>query len=62
MTGAAAVQMQMEKADFGTVDSSTGIYSACREIADTLDASQILVYDATADRILFTKTVDGGKL
>ena len=62
MTGAAAVQMQTEKADFGTVDSSTGIYSACREIADTLDASQILVYDATADRILFTKTVDGGKL
>ena len=62
MTGAAAVQAEPGGTDFGTVDSSTGLYAACRETAGALDASQILVYDATDDRILFTKTVDGGKL
>ncbi len=44
------------------VDTQSEVYAACQEIAQQIDASQVLVYDATHDEMLFTKTVPGGKL
>lgn len=37
-------------------------YAACLQAAETIGARQILVYDATADEILFSRSVTGGKL
>lgn len=65
MTGAAAEQTEPpepEEPKSYTVDTESGIYAACQEAAQGINASQILVYDATADEILYTKTVEGGKL
>ena len=45
-----------------TVDTETELYKALDETAKTLSARQILVYDSTDDQLLYTKSVDGGKL
>ncbi|MBP3673655.1 MAG: D-alanyl-D-alanine carboxypeptidase [Oscillospiraceae bacterium] len=44
------------------VDTESAVYKACQEVADTIDATQILVYDATSDEILYSKSVQGSKL
>ena len=45
-----------------TIDTETDLYKALDEAAKTLSARQILVYDSTNDQLLYTKSVDGGKL
>ena len=45
-----------------TIDMDSPVYSACEEAAEGISARHILVYDATNDEILYTRTVDGGKL
>lgn len=45
-----------------TVDTETELYKALEEASKTISARQILVYDATNDQMLYTKSVDGGKL
>lgn len=44
------------------VDTESSVYAACQAVAESIQARQILVYDATDDKILFTKSVEGGKL
>lgn len=44
------------------IDSKTAVFQICDELAQNMEARQILVYDTTSDRILYTKTVEGGKL
>lgn len=44
------------------VDPSDGTYQACQAVAEQIDASQILVYDATADDLIYSKSVEGSKL
>ncbi|MBQ7801862.1 MAG: D-alanyl-D-alanine carboxypeptidase [Oscillospiraceae bacterium] len=44
------------------VDENSAVYAACQAVADTIGARQILVYDATADQLLYSKSVTGGKL
>ena len=45
-----------------TVDTSSAVYAAFDEAARSLSARQILVYDSTNDQLLYTKSVEGGKL
>ena len=45
-----------------TIDTETELYQALDEAAKGLSARQILVYDSTNDQLLYTKSVDGGKL
>ena len=45
-----------------TVDIETELYKALDEAAKTISARQVLVYDATNDQMLYTKSVEGGKL
>ena len=45
-----------------TVDTETSIYKTCAQMAETMQARQILVYDTNSDRILYSKSVAGGKL
>lgn len=45
-----------------TIDTESAAYIACDEAAAKMAATQVLVYDATADQILYAKTVEGGKL
>lgn len=45
-----------------TVATDSRVWAACAEAAEDISARQILVYDATADEILYTKSVEGGKL
>lgn len=45
-----------------TVDTNSQIYKICDELAQDMEARQILVYDTASDRILYTKSVEGGKL
>lgn len=44
------------------VDTQSAVYAACEGIVQGLNASQVLVYDAANDEILYTKSVEGGKL
>lgn len=44
------------------VDTGSEVYKACAAVADSIDATQILVYDATADKMLYSKSVEGSKL
>ena len=44
------------------MDTGSAVYASCREVADTIAARQILVYDATDDEILYSQSVEGGKL
>lgn len=53
---------QMQEAKTLTADESSDIYLACQAVADGIDATQILVYDATADSLLYSKSVPGSKL
>ena len=45
-----------------TVDTETDLDKALDEAAKDLSARQILVYDSTNDQLLYTKSVEGGKL
>ena len=45
-----------------TVDTESGIYQLCREMAVDMPYDQLLVYDATNDEILFSDTREGSKL
>ena len=45
-----------------TIDTETELYKALDEAAKGLSARQILVYDSTNDQLLYTKSVEGGKL
>lgn len=45
-----------------TVDTQTAVYQICDELAQDMQARQILVYDTNTDRILYTKAVESGKL
>lgn len=45
-----------------TVDTETEIYRICQELAAELTYDQLLVYDATEDKILYMDTREGRKL
>ena len=45
-----------------TVDTETEIYRICEELAAELSYDQLLVYDATEDKILYMDTREGRKL
>ena len=45
-----------------SVDATSEIYRICEELAQDMEARQILVYDTNTDRMLYTKSVEGGKL
>lgn len=45
-----------------TVDTESEIYRICRELSEEMGYDQLLVYDATADEILFSDTREGNKL
>ena len=44
------------------VDRTSAIYNICAQMAETMQARQILVYDTNTDTILYSKSVAGGKL
>ena len=44
------------------VDTQSELYLALAELAPSLESDQILVYDATADEILYTRSLEGEKL
>lgn len=45
-----------------TVDTETELYKALDEAVKTITARQVLVYDATNDQMLYTRSAEGGKL
>lgn len=45
-----------------TVDTESVVWQVCDALSEELSAKQILVYDTVSDRILYTKTVEGGKI
>ena len=45
-----------------TVNTNTEIYRICDQLAQDMEARHILVYDTNTDTILYTKTVEGGKV
>ena len=45
-----------------TVDTQSPVYRTCAQMAETMQARQILVYDTNTDTILYSKSVSGGKL
>lgn len=44
------------------VDRESAVYQTCDALAEGMAAKHILVYDSTADTILYSKTLEGGKL
>lgn len=44
------------------VDTASAVYQICAQLAETMQARQILVYDTNSDTILYSKSVAGGKL
>jgi len=44
------------------VDRESAVYQTCDALAEGMAAKHILVYDNTADTILYSKTMEGGKL
>lgn len=44
------------------VDRESAVYQTCDALAEGMAAKHILVYDNTADTILYSKTQEGGKL
>jgi len=44
------------------VDTSAGLYKVCAEMASGMAYDQILVYDATNDKLIFEDTREGSKL
>ncbi len=44
------------------VDTNSEIYRICDRLAQDMQARHILVYDTNTDTILYTKTVEGGKV
>ena len=61
-TSSYAVAVEQPQIKDYVVDTGSAVYQACQEVADTIDATQILVYDATSDEILYSKSVQGSKL
>lgn len=45
-----------------TVDTNSQVYRICDELAQKMEARQIFVYATATDTLLYTKTVDTGKL
>ena len=45
-----------------TINTKSEVYRVCQQLAETMDARQILVYDSNTDTILYSKSVEGGKL
>lgn len=45
-----------------TIDSDSAVYQICDELAHDMEARQIFVYDTNTDTILYTKSVETGKL
>lgn len=45
-----------------TVDTESEVYQICQEMSKEMDYDQILVYDATADEILYSESREGTKL
>ena len=62
LTATGYAQQLEEGTSSYSVATDTTIYQACDAVAEEIGASQILVYDATADEILYAKSVEGGKL
>ena len=58
---AMASEVEEETAAY-VIDRDSPVYAACEAAAESIAARHILVYDATDDEILYTRTVDGGKL
>ena len=54
-------EMTPENSGF-TADTETELYKALDEASSTISARQILVYDATNDQMLYTKSAGNGKL
>lgn len=44
------------------VDSETEVFRICHELSQTIDARQVLVFDTNTDKILYTKSVENGKV
>jgi len=44
------------------VDTSAGLYKVCAEMASGMSYDQVLVYDATNDKLIFEDTREGSKL
>ena len=44
------------------VDSETEVYRICHELSQAMEARQILVFDTNTDKILYTKSVETGKV
>lgn len=59
---ATAAQTETEHAKEYTVDVNSKVYMACDAAAEGMDARHILVYDSASDSILYSKTLEGGKL
>ena len=57
----ASAQEASEPATY-TVDSLSKVHQICDRLAENMQARQILVYDTTTDRILYTKSTGTGKL
>lgn len=60
--GAAAAETEDTDIQSYSVDTETEVYKICDQLAENMEARHILVYDATSDTILYSKTVEGGKL
>lgn len=61
-TEVTASETHSEQIQTYTVDTESEIYRICDKLAEDMAATQILVYDTASDTILYTKTVEGGKL
>ena len=44
------------------LDSQTAVYQICDRLAQNMEARQILVYDTNTNTVLYTKSVESGKL
>lgn len=48
--------------DIDILDPQTAVYQICDRLAQNMEARQILVYDTNTNTVLFTKSVESGKL
>ena len=56
-----AFSVSAEEAGY-TVNTASEVYKICDELAQNMGARQIFVYDTNTDTVLYTKSVEGGKL
>lgn len=61
-TSSVAVAAEQPEVKNYEADPESAVYQACQAVAEEIDATQILVYDATADELLYSKSVQGSKL